>query len=154
MQQAKQPKQIIAQSLTLPLVLVNQEGIIVERAKTTLERTVTAEAEPIVPIPEVAPLSTPMPKPTSTTTSQDVPTTLTIANTLLLLTFGPRFDRTTTQASFESTKSSAANTEKLPFREPSTAEVFPNVAEVQMANQHILHLREEWTKWNIYCCKC
>ena len=42
--------------------------------------------------------------------SQDIHTTPTTANALLLLTTSPKFDRTTTEDIFESTKSSAAHT--------------------------------------------
>ena len=73
---------------------------------------------------------------------------------LLLLTIGPKFDRTTTKAIFESAKSSVAYIEKLCSKEQSRTHdnVLPNAAEVQMdlildnqqtimANQHALERR-------------
>ena len=109
-------------------------------------------------------------KPASATASQDIPATPTTAKTFLLLTSGPKFDKTTTQVGFESTKSLASHTEKLPSEELSTVDVLLNVIDVHMdlifANNRPLwlismnfkpismHLREEWTGWRICYYKC
>ena len=89
-------------------------------------------------------ISTPLQNLTTTTAtiSQDIPATISTAKTLLLLTTGPKFDRTAAEATSDSTKSSAAHIEKQPFEEPSIANVLPNAAKVQMdlimANQQTI----------------
>ena len=84
-----------------------------------------------------------MPNPIIAIVFQDVPATPVTAQTLLLLTSTPKYDRTTTPAISEPQQSSASHsqhTEKLPYGDPSSVEVFQNAAEAQMdlllANQH------------------
>ena len=74
------------------------------------------------------------------------------------MTIGPRFERTTIEANSEFAKSSARYTEKVPSKEPSTIDVLPNAAEVQidyilanqqtiiMTNQHALKRRMDKMK--------
>ena len=109
----------------------------VERTQTKTkvaapEGTLVTEAQiDVVLASETAFISIPVQNPTQA--SQDIPATPTIANTLLLTT-GLKFDRTTTEVASESTKSSAAHTEKLPSKEPSRTneDVLHNAVEVQM----------------------
>ena len=109
-------------------------------SKTTeSERTLTLVTYPritaIVSEPETASHTTPMPIQASTTASQDIAATLTTTKTLLLLTSGPHFDKTTTpaySASAKSLESNSYHTEKIPSRSPSNANAFPNASEVQM----------------------
>ena len=95
MHQEELTKEPTAQPTILPLVPMNQEGTMVERAKPTLERSmpestnalvVEVEAALAIPVPEAAPPTTSMPILALATTSQDMPTT---TKTLLLLTFRP-----------------------------------------------------------------
>ena len=65
-------------------------------------------------------------------TSQDFLTALSTAKTLLLLTTGSQFERIATEVVFDSTKSSATYTDKLPYEELSTVDILPNVAEVHL----------------------
>ena len=83
--------------------------------RTELEKDLALVTNSVVPNPEATPLTTPMSIPASATTFQEIPATPTTVKTLLLLTFGPKFDKTTTQPGSESAKSSAGNTKKLPF---------------------------------------
>ena len=154
---------------------INQERTLVERAPSVLERSVlertiilVIEDEAVVAVfeHETAPIKTPMPKPVSTTTSQDIPTTPTTAKTLLLLTSSSQFDRTTTQAISDSTKSSTGATKKLSSGATLNVEAFPDVAIVQMdlllANQHTIManqcelkahqqaLERRMDRWKIY----
>ena len=115
--QAKQAGSVATQPLNLPLVPTSQERSIVEkietatevtaRERTEIERALTmvieAQAD-VIPTPEAAPISTAMLKQAPTITSQDILGNPTTAKTLLLLTSGPRFNKTATQAGFESTK--------------------------------------------------
>ena len=76
-----------------------------------------------------------MPQPATTIVSQELSATLIIAQTLLLLTSTPEYDRTATPTVSKPKQSLASHsqhTEKLLSRDPSSAEVFPNAAEVQM----------------------
>ena len=72
---------------------------------TELERILTLVTYPVaaavVSEPKTGPLTTPMPIQAYATTSQDIATTLTTARTLLLLTSGSLFDKTTTPACFD-----------------------------------------------------
>ena len=84
-----------------------------------------------------------MPQPITTTASQEFPATPITAQTLLLLTSTPKYDKTATLTIFEPQQSSASHsqhTEKLPSGDPSSTEVFLDAVEVQMdlllANQH------------------
>ena len=132
---------------TLPLIPINQERtlvrvkeIIKERVK---ERAKLASAEKsLEPSTALAQEAATFSTPTQTTLppSQHDPTTPTTTNTLLLLTTGPRFDKTTSDGA----KPSASHTEKLPFDELSRTHdnVLPNAAKVQMdlilANQQTI----------------
>ena len=99
---------------------LNQEGTISERAQPAPERTIALVTETeaaAISEPETGPLTTPMPILASVTTSQDIAATPTTAKTLLLLTFGPQFDKTTTPARSEPAQSSTSqshHTAKLP----------------------------------------
>ena len=116
-QQFEQLEQAAAQPLNLPLVPSTQERSMVERIETETIAVAPERIEPkkdlalvtdsIVPDLEIAPPTTPMPKPASVIAFQEIQATPTTAKTLLLLTFGPKFDRTGTQVGFDSTKSSA-----------------------------------------------
>ena len=79
---------------------------------------------------EVALISTPIQN--ILKASQEVFTTPTTANTLLMLTNGPKFDKTTSGISSENDKSLVSHTEKLLSEEPtsSLARVFLNVNEI------------------------
>ena len=86
-----------------------------------------------------------MPQLTTATVSQTFPTTFVTAQTSLLLTSTPIFDKTTSPAVSEPHQSSANHNhrnEKIPSEEPSSAEVPLNATEVQMdlllANQHTI----------------
>ena len=76
--------------------------------------------------------------------SQDVPATSTAAHTLLLLTEGPKFDKTVSQAIFESAKSSATHTNKLLSEKLALTptHAFPSANKIQMdlllANQQTI----------------
>ena len=68
-----------------------------------------------------------------------------MAQTLLLLTSGPEFDKIATLVVFDQAQSLAQpsqHTEKLPSEAPSQAEVFPNMDDIQrdllLSNQHAL----------------
>ena len=91
-------KQPIAQPTILPLVPINQEGTMVERAEPAPERSkpertnalvTEAKAALAVPIPKATPPITLMPTPVLATASQDMLATLTTAKTLLPLTSKP-----------------------------------------------------------------
>ena len=95
--------------LNLPLVLVAQERSMVERdeieaaaavvERTEIDKTLTLVIEPqaiYVSATEAAHISTRMPNLASATTSQEILATPTTTKTLLLLTFGLKFDRTAT----------------------------------------------------------
>ena len=106
----------------------------VGRAKPAPKRTkpegtiaLVTEVEVAVAIsdPETVPPTTPMPNPAIA--SQDIPTTLIVTKTLLLLTFRPQFDRTVTPVYSEPAKSSTSQRHhsfKLPFGAPSNTEAF------------------------------
>ena len=82
---------------------------------------------------EVVLLSISMPHLATTTLSQEIPATPVTAQTLLLLTSTPKFDKTTTLTVSELQLSSTSHnqpTVKLPSRAPSNAEAFPHAAEV------------------------
>ena len=134
---------------SLPLVTLNQEGTIGERAQPIPERAelewtiaLVIETEAVmVSKPEIVPPTTLMHNPIIA--SQDIPTTLTTAHTLLLLTSGSQFDKTATSARSEPAQSSASQSHhiaKLPSRAPSQADAFPEPSEIQLdlilANQH------------------
>ena len=143
-----------AQPSSLLLIPLSQEGSLVQRAKTVPERieldrmlvlVIETKNEAAISEFEAAPLSTPMPYLAIATTSQEIPATPVTAQTLLLLTFTLKFDRTATPAISEPQLSSASHSQhtvKLPSGVPLNAEAFPNDAEVQMdlilANQHII----------------
>ena len=149
-EQSEQAEQAAAQPLNLPLVPSTQERSMVERIKTETvaaapkrtehERDFALVTDSVVPNLEGAPPTTPMPIPAFATASQEIPTTPNIAKSLLLLTCGPKFDKTVIQAESESTKSSAGHTDKVPSGEPPTANAIPDTVEVQLdlilANQH------------------
>ena len=93
--------------------------------------------------PEVALQSTPMPHLATAIASQEIPATTVTAQTLLLFTSAPEFDRVATPAISKPALSSASqshHTMKLPFRAPSNVKAFPDAIEVRMdlllANQH------------------
>ena len=72
---------------------------------------------PTVAESEIAPLSTPMPQPATATVSQEFPATPVTAQTLLLLTSTPIFDKTASPAVSEPHQSStnrSHHTEKIP----------------------------------------
>ena len=135
-------EQPAAQTSSLPFVTLNQEGTIGERAQlaqesTELEKTITLvthlEATVVAFELEILPPTTPMPIQTSIIASQDIAATLTTAKTLLLLTLGPQFDRTTTPACSEQAKSSASHSHhiaKLPSKAPSHTDAFPKPSEI------------------------
>ena len=96
-----------ARSSSLLLIPLNQKGSLVQRAETTPERAepnrtivLVSETRNEVDILEskTAPLSTLMPHLTIAIASQEIPITLVTAQTLLLLTSTPKFDRTATPA--------------------------------------------------------
>ena len=89
------------------MIPLNQEGSLVQRAETTPERTepgrtivlvTELENEADVAESKIAPLNTLMPQPTTTTASQELSATLVTAQTLLLLTSSPKYNRTATPA--------------------------------------------------------
>ena len=104
--------------------------------RTKLERTIilVAKSENATVVDfEAENLNTPMPNPTTAIVSQDVPTTLVTAQTLLLLTSTPKFDRKATLTISEPQPSLASysqHTEKLLSEVPSFAGIFPNAANV------------------------
>ena len=82
---------------------------------------------------------------TTTIVFQDIRTTPVTTQTLLLLTFTPKYDKTATLAISKPQPSSASHsqhTKKLPSEAPSFAGVFPSDTEVQidllLANQHTI----------------
>ena len=86
--------------------------------KTTPERTepertlilvIETGNEAIVSESEVAPLRTPMSHLATATASQEIPATSITAQTLLLLTSTPMYNKTTTPAIFEHQLSSASH---------------------------------------------
>ena len=84
---------------------------------------------------EIASLSTPMPHQAIVTTSQEIPATPVTAQTLLLLTSTPKYDRIATLTVSEPQQSSASysqHTVKLSSRALSSTEGFLNAADVQM----------------------
>ena len=141
----EQARQAATQRQNLPLIPASPERTMdkrietvteaaaSERTKTERTQTLVTETQAdVVPTSKAALKSTPMPNPAIATASQDILATPSTAKTLLLLTIGPRFDRVATEAGFESSKSSAGHTEKLPYEEPSTADFLLNAAKVQM----------------------
>ena len=94
----------------MPLIPFSQEESFGHRAKTTLERTEPEKTlvlmtetsnEAVVSESKATPLRTPMPHLATITTSQEILATPVITQTLLLLTFTPKYDRTTTPAASE-----------------------------------------------------
>ena len=82
----------------------------VKRVKPVPERTepertlilvTNADNQVAISNPKATLQSTPMPYPAIATASQEIPATLVTTKTLLLLTFGPKFDKTTTYVDFE-----------------------------------------------------
>ena len=138
----------------MPLVPFSQEESVVHRAKIAPKRTelermlvlvIETSNEAVISESEGATLRTPMPLPTTAIASQEIPATLVIAQTLLLLTSTPKYDRIATPTDSEhqlSLASHSHHTVKLPSGTPSSAEVSPNAAKVQMdlllANQHTI----------------
>ena len=116
-----------------------------ERIGTEMTSILVAQPEtaPAIAKLEIAPLSTPMPQRATATVSQEFLATLVIAQTLLLLTSTPIFDKTASPVVSKPHQYSANHshhTKKIPFEDPSSAEVPLNATEVQMdlllANQH------------------
>ena len=98
---------------------------------------------------EGATLRTPMPHPATATAFQKIPVTPVTAQTLLLLTSTPKYDRAATPTVSKHQLSSASHIQhmvKLPSGAPSSAEVSLNAAEVQMevllAHQHTIMANE------------
>ena len=100
-------EQPATQPVSLRLIPLNKKGSLVQPAETAPERPVLESTLVLVVEPEneaaiteskIAPLSTLMPDRTIATVSQDVPTTLVTAQTLLLLTPTPKYDRIATPA--------------------------------------------------------
>ena len=93
-QQSTQPA---IQPSSLPLVPLSQEQSMDQLEEPTSEMTSILIARPetasTIAESEIAPLSTPMPQPATATVSQEFPATLIIAQTLLLLTSTPIFDK-------------------------------------------------------------
>ena len=76
-----------------------------------------------------------MPHPTIAIVSQDIPPTPITAQTLLLLTSTPKYDKIATPAISKpqpSSTSHSQHTKKLPSEAPSSVGVFPNAVEVQL----------------------
>ena len=104
-----------------------------------------AENELAVTESKIAPQSTPMPQPTTATASQEFPATPITAQTLLLLTSTPKYERIATPTISEPPQLSTSHsqhTENLFSGSPSSTKDFPNAAAVQMdlllANQHTI----------------
>ena len=91
--------------------------------------------EAVVSESEGAPLRTSMPHLAITITSHEIPGTLVTAQTLLLLTSTPKYDKIGTPTVSKQQLSSASHSQhmvKLPSEVPSSAEISPNAAKVQM----------------------
>ena len=137
-QQSAQP---VIQPSSLPLIPLSQERSLdqleepaPERLGTEMTSILVAQPEtaPAIAESEIAPLSTSMPQPATATVSQDFLATPITAQTLLLLTSTPIFDKTASLAVSEPHQSSANHshhTEKIPFEEPSSVEVPLNATE-------------------------
>ena len=113
----RKSKQPLIQPTSLPLVPFSQEESLVHRAETAPKRTkfertlvlvIETGNEAIVCEYEDATLRTPVPHPAIATASQDIPATSVTAQTLLLLTSTPKYDRTATPAVSEHQLSSLA----------------------------------------------
>ena len=102
---ARRSAQFAIQPSSLPLILLNQEGSLVQLVETAPERlepertailVVEPENEPAIAEYEIASQSTSMPQPTVATASQEFFATPVTTSTLLLLTSAPIYDRTAT----------------------------------------------------------
>ena len=121
-------------------MLLIQERTMVKRVEPAPERiepesknalVTKPEAALAISILETAPPTTPMPLPTSATSSQDIQGTPTIAKMLLLLDHN--FDGIITlacSASAKSLESKSHHIDKLPSEAPSNANTFPYAAKV------------------------
>ena len=128
----QQVAQIGTQPQNLEIVLAGPEGTKTRTEAARPEGTLVTKAQvDAIPAIEATIISIPMQNLTLPT-FQDIPATRSAAKTLLLLTTGPRFDKTVIEATPDSAKSLTAHTEKLPSKEPSRTQdnVLPNVAEV------------------------
>ena len=131
-QQSAQPT---IQPSSLPLIPLSQEWFVDQLEEPAPERIRTEMTSILVAQPktasavarsEIAPLSTPMPQPAIATVSQEFPATPVTAQTLLLLTSTPIFDKIASPTVSEPHQSSinhSHHTEKIPSEEPSSAEV-------------------------------
>lgn len=137
---------------------LGQEGSLVERAehapeRIVPERTLTLVIEPdnqaTISEHEATLQSTLMPHPAIATSSQEIPATPVTTKTLLLLTFGPQFNRTSTPVIYKPAQSLASqsrHTTKLSSEATSNADAFPKVTELQMdlllTNQHTIMVNQ------------